>query len=65
VTDPTFQLIATIVPIIVSGIVAVVAAVVGADFRKQISDLTVRVAVLEQTLTDNHIPIPARPPASR
>lgn len=59
------QLISVIVPVLISGIIAIVTAVVGADFHRQIFDLKVRVAVLEQLLIDNKIPLPPNPPAGQ
>lgn len=59
------QLIATLVPLIISGLVAVYTASTSTKNNTQIAALQLRVAVLEQLLSDNKIPIPPAPPATK
>lgn len=58
----TTQLLTTLVPVIVSGVVAIVTSKQVADLKEQLAENRARIAVLETILRDHDIPIPATAP---
>jgi hypothetical protein len=52
------QLLATVIPIIVTGVVAILVNSQVQSLKDQINVLMMRIAKLEQVLTDNKIPLP-------
>jgi len=52
------QILITLVPVVISGIVAIVTSKSVADLKDQLAAARMRIARLEQALMDHSIPVP-------